>query len=92
MAGESKYACPCCGYRTLHREPPGTSDICPVCFWEDDGVQFRDPNYDGGANKPSLRQAQKNFLEFGACDREALRHIRPPGEDDEKDPDWKRYL
>lgn len=38
-----KYTCPCCGYRTLE-EPPGTFDICEICFWEDDGVHFDDPD------------------------------------------------
>jgi len=91
MTSERKYTCPCCGYKTLDEKAPGTHDICHICFWEDDAVQFRDPDYIGGANKPSLRQAQKNFLEFGACDREAMRFVRPPAEEDEKDPDWKRY-
>ncbi len=50
-----KYTCPCCGYRTLDEEPPGTYDICEICFWEDDPVQFVDPDYEGGANTPSLR-------------------------------------
>lgn len=30
--------CPCCGYMTLDRR--GAYDICPVCFWEDDGSEF----------------------------------------------------
>ncbi|WP_372448711.1 CPCC family cysteine-rich protein [Streptomyces musisoli] len=34
------YPCPCCGHRVLGRMP-GSYEICPVCFWEDDGVQFR---------------------------------------------------
>ncbi|MBJ8192719.1 hypothetical protein JDS79_38930, partial [Bacillus cereus] len=49
-----KYTCPCCGYKTLNDEPPGTYDICEICFWEDDGIQFADPDYDGGANIVSL--------------------------------------
>ena len=31
-------------------------DICPFYGWEDDGVQLRDPDFDGGANQLSLRQ------------------------------------
>ncbi|MGE7024447.1 CPCC family cysteine-rich protein [Solibacillus cecembensis] len=27
-----------CGYRAFDDEPPGTYDICKICFWEDDGV------------------------------------------------------
>lgn len=37
-----KYTCPCCGYKTLNEEPPNT--------YEDDGVQFKDADYEGGAN------------------------------------------
>lgn len=31
-----KYTCPCCGYKTFDIKPPGTVDICPVCYWQDD--------------------------------------------------------
>jgi hypothetical protein len=31
--------------------PPGSYEICPVCFWDDDLVQLRWPTYAGGANK-----------------------------------------
>jgi rubrerythrin len=27
-----KYTCPCCGYKTLDEEPPGTYDICKIVF------------------------------------------------------------
>lgn len=84
-----RYTCPCCGYKTLDEKPPGTYDICPICFWEDDAAQFDDPDYEGGANEVSLRQARKNFVEFGACDRKVLLHVRSPGEHDERDAEWK---
>ncbi len=84
-----KFTCPCCGYKTLDENPPGTYDICPICFWEDDGVQFNDPDYEGGANHVSLRQAQKNYDEFGACEKEMLCHVRKPNKNDEKDSNWK---
>jgi hypothetical protein len=89
MKAEMKYTCPCCGYKTLEREPLGTYDLCPICFWEDDAVQFDDPDYEGGANEVSLRQAQKNFAEFGACERGALSQVRNPNEKDERDDQWK---
>jgi hypothetical protein len=73
-----RFPCPCCGYLTLGEPPPGTFTICPVCFWEDDDVQFRDPSYRGGANTVSLQEARANFLRFGASD-EALRgSVRSP--------------
>ena len=72
------YACPCCGYLTFKERPPGTFDICPVCGWEDDEVQFRNPGYEGGANSVSLDQARENFSAFGAIDQESLRSVRKP--------------
>ncbi|MBY0146828.1 CPCC family cysteine-rich protein [Neobacillus niacini] len=84
-----KYTCPCCGYKTLDEEPPGTYDICEICFWEDDTVQFDDPDYEGGANGPSLRQAQKNFIEFGAKEFRKTKYTRKPSITDQKDPNWK---
>jgi len=33
----STYPCPCCGY-LVFTEPPGSYDICSICFWEDDPV------------------------------------------------------
>ncbi|MFJ8759481.1 CPCC family cysteine-rich protein [Streptomyces cyaneofuscatus] len=29
---------------------PGSYEICPVCFWEDDGVQSRWPTVGGGTS------------------------------------------
>lgn len=56
-----KYKCPCCGELTYETMPGGTYEICPVCKWEDDPVQFKDPDYAGGANECSLNQAIKNW-------------------------------
>ena len=56
-----KFTCPCCGYKTFDLEPPGTVDICPVCYWQDDLIQYLDPDFEGGANVFSLRQSQEAF-------------------------------
>lgn len=72
------YPCPCCGFLTLDQKPPGSFAICPVCWWEDDEVQARDPNYAGGANKVSLRQAQENFRRFGASEADFTSNVRRP--------------
>ncbi len=77
-----RYKCPCCGFLTLGAEPPGTFEICPVCFWEDDNVQFDDPNYEGGANEESLHEAQKAFLEIGASSEKHLKYVRKPKPDE----------
>lgn len=33
-----------------------SSFICKVCGWEDDGIQYNDHDYDGGANVMSVNQ------------------------------------
>lgn len=80
-----KYPCPCCGYKTLTGPHRGSYEICPVCFWEDDGVQFDDPDYEGGANPMSLKQAQRNFEKIGACEEAMLQYVRPPAPGEERD-------
>jgi len=74
----TRFPCPCCGYLTLSEAPPGTFATCPVCFWEDDEVQFRDPSYRGGANTLSLQEARVNFRQFGASDEAHRSNVRPP--------------
>lgn len=29
-----KHPFTCCGYKTLTKKPPGTYEICSICFWE----------------------------------------------------------
>ena len=77
-----RFACPCCGYLTIDEEPPGTFEICPVCGWEDDDVQFRNPSYRGGANAVSLEEARANFKRFGASDSTRKGRVRPPFPDE----------
>jgi len=79
----TRWLCPCCGYRTLAEEPPGSYLICPVCFWEDDPVQFDEPNRRGGANGVSLNEARNNFRAFGASDERSKRRVRPPTTDEQ---------
>ena len=52
-----RWACPCCRFLTLRER--GGFNICQVCFWEDDEVQFFDPSYRGGANKPKPTFAKR---------------------------------
>jgi hypothetical protein len=75
---DDRYPCPCCGYLTLGEKPPGTFEICDVCNWEDDNVQFADPFFEGGANAESLVQARANFRSFGARSRKDLPRVRAP--------------
>lgn len=81
-----KFACPCCGY-LVHSESCAY-DICPICFWEDCPAQASNPDDAGGPNHVSLREAQKNFREFGGCERSALEHCRKPTSGDKRHPRW----
>jgi hypothetical protein len=70
--------CPCCGYKTLsHR---AGFEICPVCYWEDDGQDDDDAaEVRGGPNAGlSLVEARANFRAFGACESAMRSHVRPP--------------
>ncbi|MCB9492530.1 MAG: hypothetical protein H6674_10745 [Dehalococcoidia bacterium] len=77
-----RWSCPCCGCFTLDQEPPGTFGLCPVCWWEDDSVQFADPDYAGGANVPCLREARREYLRTGVGDPAGRAHVRPPRPDE----------
>lgn len=74
--GMDRYPCPCCGNPTLDEKPPGTYLICEICLWEDDPVQFDDPDYRGGANRPSLNEAREYFRTIGASSPERLVRLR----------------
>ncbi|QEX14952.1 hypothetical protein FRZ44_02310 [Hypericibacter terrae] len=81
------FPCPCCGY-IVHADPPGSYDICPICFWEDDISQLRFPEM-GGANHVSLIQGQRNFVRIGASEERILKHVRKPLASEQRDPDWR---
>ncbi len=51
------HLCPVCGQYTF-TEP---HDICPVCGWEQDSAQEREPFFAGGANAVSLNAARKKW-------------------------------
>lgn len=72
---EALVACPCCSHRTLDER--GGYDICPVCFWEDDGVD--DPGTSSGPNHLTLGEARRNFAAFGAVTRRERAFVDPQG-------------
>ncbi|HEX6749818.1 MAG TPA: CPCC family cysteine-rich protein [Longimicrobium sp.] len=85
---DATYPCPCCGY-LVFSEPPGSYDICPICYWEDDALQLEfATTLAGGANHTTLGEAQANFERFGACEERLAPHCRPPG-DTPRDPAWR---
>src|SRR5690606_15709062 len=48
--GAHAHACPCCGHPTLGER--AGFEICPVCFWEDDGQDDVDAHVErGGPNR-----------------------------------------
>jgi hypothetical protein len=67
---------------------PGSHEICPVCFWEDDAAQLREPTT-RGANAVTLADAQRNFAELGACEPRVAAFVRPPAADEPRDPLWR---
>jgi hypothetical protein len=75
---ETRYRCPCCGYRTL--EVPGALALCPVCWWEDDGQEDDDASevrltVNG---ELSLRAARVHYAECGAAHPRFLPYVRKP--------------
>lgn len=38
-----------------------SNDICPVCFWENDGYQYDEPDFGGGANNLSLNDYKQRW-------------------------------
>ena len=83
------YTCPCCGYKSFEQCPPGTFEICSICYWEDDPVQFDDPFYAGGANTSSLYMSQRNFIKYGASEELFVNTVRKPIATDQRDIHFK---
>ena len=83
----SKYTCPCCGY-LIFDCPPGSYEICSICFWEDSISELRFPKTTG-ANHVNLIEAQKNFARFGCSDSRAVSFVRPPKESELLDSEWR---
>ncbi len=85
---EDVFPCVCCGYLVLS-EAPGSYDICPICFWEDDLVQLRWPDFGGGANRYSLIEAQQSFRLHGVSEMRLLRFVRPPSQGESREAGWR---
>lgn len=68
---EKLFACPCCKYETL--KDRGSYDICPMCFWEDDGsndtLRYSAPNH------MTLAEGKSNYAKFGAVREEAVQWV-----------------
>lgn len=81
---DGPYPCPCCGFVTLPER--GGDDICPVCFWEDDGQDDQDADeVRGGPNHSlSLSDARRNFSRIGAAEERVLPYVRPPNDSEHR--------
>lgn len=84
MTADATHPCPCCGYRTYLIPAGGSRQLCPVCFWEDAPGE---PRYNG-SNQVSLVEAQRNFAEFGSCERCYRNAVRPPEHEESRSPNW----
>jgi hypothetical protein len=66
--------CPCCDYFTL--EERGAWDICPACYWEDDGHDLGRLDDPSGCNHGlTLRQGRENFRRLGACEPGMVQYV-----------------
>jgi hypothetical protein len=72
------YRCPCCQHKTLFGR--GGYEICPVCYWEDDGQDEPDADLAlGGPNGSlSLTEARSNYQRMGAIEERLRGKVRPP--------------
>jgi hypothetical protein len=73
---EASFRCPCCGARTLRN--PESMELCPVCWWEDDGQDSADDaeirlTVNGDL---SLREARQNYQSCGAAHPRFVRYVR----------------
>lgn len=84
-----KYPCPCCGYLVFD-ESPGSHEICPICFWEDDLTQLRFPLMSGGANPVSLIEAQENYFREGVSELRFRSNVRAAEASDVRESQWRR--
>lgn len=75
---EMLYRCPCCGCRTL--AAPESLQLCPVCWWEDDGQEDADAaevrlTVNGAL---SLHEARTHYQACGAAHPRFLPYVRKP--------------
>jgi hypothetical protein len=79
------YRCPCCRCLTLPER--GGFNICPVCFWEDDGQDDHDADeVRGGPNSSlSLTEARRNYERIGASEERLRPYVRKPTPEERPD-------
>jgi len=65
----SQFPCVCCGYLVYASFCGG--EVCPICGWQDNLHQLRDPFYTSTVQS-SLFQSQRNYLRFGPKNKKLL--------------------
>ena len=70
MIPEGSAQCPRCDYYTLRHR--GSHEVCPVCYWEDDGTGLEALDEVSSLNHITLRSARRNFEHLGASDQAAV--------------------
>ena len=73
-----KYKCPCCEFFTL--DEYNIYDICPVCFWEDDGAVMNEDF--SGPNGMTLAEGRAAYKEHGYVSDDISQYVRLPLEDE----------
>lgn len=84
----SRYPCPCCG-RQVFDERPGSDDICPFCWWQDDFFALLSPFELQGPNKVSLFEGQANCLSHGVSQLRFVGKEQPEEANYPRDPGWR---
>ena len=80
---EIQFRCPCCAARTL--SIPDAMQLCPVCWWEDDGQDSDDAaSVHATVNGDlSLSDARRNYTLFGAAHPRFVRFVRRPSPEEQ---------
>lgn len=55
-----KNTCPVCGYLTLDERV--SFEICAICFWEDDGIDDFEKDFESGPNHMTLTKPEISLL------------------------------
>lgn len=81
-----RFMCPCCQHFTL--DARGENDICPVCWWEDDGDwSTRDELERSGPNHGlTLGEGRARYWLYGVVSEHVAKEAREPFEL-ERNPD-----
>jgi hypothetical protein len=80
--GNHEYPCPSCGFFTTGEVRFHSFNICPLCNWEDDGVQLANPACNGGANRGSLIEYQRESMKAYPFEIHVIGKYK-------RDPNWR---